>query len=153
MVDKEKDTQVVNELEARLKELRAGRRTPLQEQNPVGIVEQPGWTYCQVVENPGAVQRYLRAGWIPCGEHDISLRDDRVQNDHNLGTVLREVVNRHPELCPTAIWMKIPTEIFEEDQKAEAIRRREREKAYNPVEIAKFNPEYYGAKLEERTKI
>lgn len=144
----------MSELEKRIKEIRLGKRTPLQEQNAVGIEEQPGWTYAQVVENPGEVQRYLRAGWIPCNEHDISLRDDRVQNDHNLGTVLREVVNRHPELCPTAIWMKTPTEIYEEDQRPITQARKEREAAYNPINISKNNPgDYYGAKMEEKNEV
>jgi hypothetical protein len=127
-----------------------GRRTPLYKQNALGIQVEEGWIPYQVLEKPGEVERFLRAGYIPCNEKDISLRDQRVQHDHALGTVIREVVNRRPGASSaTAIWMKIRKEDYYEDQQAKAKLNDERAADWNPKNIVKSNPDiYYSGDLD-----
>lgn len=124
--------------------LQMGKRTPLYEQKSLGIKDIPGFRTYQVNEAPGEVEKWIRAGWVPCDEKDIDLRDSRVQHDAQLGTVLRQVVNRKPGASSqTAIWMKIKEEYYIEDQLAKDRRNFERSNALNPKNIAKSNPDVY----------
>lgn len=121
-----------------------GRRTPLYEQQALGIKEKPGFVRYQVLERPGEVERFMRAGWRPVHGDDLDLRDSRVQHDSQLGSVIRQVVNRKPGASAnTAIWMEIEEEYYKEDQAAKDKRNAEASAALNPRNIARSNPDVY----------
>lgn len=128
----------------------AGRRTPLYEQKSLGIKEKPGFRRYQVLEKAGEVERFMRAGWRPVHGDNLDLRDSRVQHDSQLGSVIRQVVNRKPGASSnTAIWMEIEEQYYQEDQLAKDKRNFELAAALNPRNIAKSNPDiYYTGNLE-----
>lgn len=125
-----------------------GRRTPIHAQKATGIKTRPGYTARQIVEKPGRVQMFLDAGYtiIPA---DRLENDGRIQTARGKGSVSREVVNKHrlaPGDTPTAIWMEIPDELYEQDQQEKLRRAQEQENQIDPRRLAQDRPDvYYGA--------
>lgn len=141
-----KDTTTTTDTAVVTKEI--GKRTPMYKQRSMGIKTRPGYVRRQVVEKPGRVEAMQAAGWgVICGK-DENLKDHRLQSDSQLGSVVREVVNRKEGLTPNAVWMEIPEEYYKEDQAAKQQMSDEKSAAWNPKNIAKANGDLYGADLK-----
>lgn len=131
-------------------EEKIGKRTPMYKQRALGIKQRPGFIRRQVVEKPGRVEAMMEAGWTVVSGTDENIRDQRLQNDSQLGSVVRQVVNRNPGLTPNAVWMEIKQEWYDEDMKAKQQMNNERSAAWNPKNIEKANPDqYYGGSLKD----
>lgn len=144
------------ELKEEVTKEKLGKRTPLYKQRSSGIKEKAGFTRYQVLEKPGEIEKFMEAGWRPCTGNDVSLRDRRVQNDTQLGSVVREVVNKRPGAeSQTAIWMEIENEYYEEDQRAKNAMNDAKKAAWNPKNIQASNQHqgYYGGNLDIKNKL
>lgn len=95
-----------------------GKRTPIYAQKKLGIKDRPGWTRRLVNDKPGRIESFLEAGWTPVDGSDQLDDDGRLQSSAALGSKHAPVVNTKPGAMNfRAIWMEIPTELFEEDQR------------------------------------
>lgn len=135
-------------------EKKLGRRTPMYQQRALGIKSKPGFIRRQVVELPGRVESMMEAGWRPVQGADENLRDNRLQNDTQLGSVVREVVNTKVDaMSKTAVWMEIEEKFYKEDMAAKHARMSAKTASWNPKNIQESNPDvYYGADLKIESK-
>lgn len=123
-----------------------GKRTPLHKQKSVGIKARPGFVARQVVEKPGRVEKFLEAGYVFCEGQERLDTDKRIQTANGLGDVCRQVVNFHNlgvGEASTAVWMEIPIEYYEEDQREKLRRAQEQENLINPEKMQAEQPDVY----------
>lgn len=136
-------------------EVRAlGKRTPIYAQKAVGLKPRPGYTARLVVEKPGRVEKFLEAGYEFVSDKSRMDTDNRLQTAQGLGEVCRQVVNKHNLShgdSPYGVWMEIPTELYEEDQRAKLERSVEIEQQIDPRNIHKHNPDVYYTSTYKKT--
>lgn len=91
------------------------QRVPVHRQNLYTPYQREGFHARWVNEVPGAVQRYLNAGWTLV-QGQMENNEKRAQTETQLGNAWRMVVNRSPNApCQTAVLMEIPKELYDED--------------------------------------
>jgi hypothetical protein len=122
------------------------KRTPIHRQKAVGIKEEAGWTYRQVVMKPGRVEQFKEADWeIVNISEDIVDTDNRLQS-RPLGSAYTQIVNKHNLAqgdASSAVWMRIRTELYEEDQKDKSRINSEQENEIDPRRAQAANPDVY----------
>lgn len=96
-----------------------GKRTPIHKQKRVGIKAKKGWSYRLVNDSPGRIQQFLEAGWEIEQDDSVLDTDERMQlSKGQTGKQASAIVNYADNAkTKVAYWMKIPTEIFEQDQR------------------------------------
>lgn len=101
------------------------KRTSVRRRRLLEAKHRPGYVRRWVNEELGAIEDYMAAGWEPvAGEEDAS--DPRLQNNSNLGSVIRRVVNRDPNAnAKYAVLMELPEDEFQARQ-AEQLREVDR---------------------------
>jgi hypothetical protein len=134
-----------------------GKRTPMHKQKAVGIKARPGYVARQVVEKPGRIEQFLEAGYTFCQGQDRFDMDNRIQAAKGLGDLCRSVVNFHnlsAGEAASAVWMEIPEELYEEDQRAKLLRSQEKENEIDPTRLQKDNPDvYYTSQFKKSREI
>lgn len=131
-----------------------GKRTPVHKQKAVGIKQRPGYTARQIVEKPGRVEQFLAAGYTLIEDKSRLDNDGRIQNAKGVGDVCREVVNKHnlsPGDVSTAVWVEIPTELYEQDQADKLNRAQELESQIDPRKVQQENPDVYYTSTYKKT--
>lgn len=147
-----KEVVVINDLgEEEVKPL--GKRVPMHKQKAVGLKPRPGYTARFVVEKAGRIQKFLEAGYQIVKGQDRLDTDNRIQAAKGLGDQCKVVCNwTNLKLgdSPTGVWMEIPTELYEQDQREKLAAVSEVEASIDPRRLQRDNPDaYYGAKFKK----
>lgn len=96
------------------------KRTPIRAEKRLGIKDKPGWTRALINKSPGRVEECLEAGWSIVDDASQLDTDGRLQDGKPLGKEASLRVNkRNDALWTDAVYMEIPTVIFEHDKKLE----------------------------------
>jgi len=126
-----------------------GKRTPIHARKANGFIPREGFTARQVVEKPGRLEQFLDAGYV------LAKGQERMftQNAKGLDSACRAVVNKHNLSAgdaATAVWVEIPTELYEQDQQEKLKAQEAREAEIDPRQMEKNNPDvFYGSKFKK----
>lgn len=127
------------------------KRTPLFKQRVLTANERPGYTRRWVTEKPGRLEAFQEAGWNFVTGNVDEIRDVRAQNASQIGSAIKQCVNPNVrDNAQNAYLMEVPTEWYEEDQKAKREIIREREAALDPKKYQQKDRAFYGSmKIEQ----
>lgn len=103
------------------------KRIPLRERNILTIEDKykrEDFEYRWVNDTPGRIQMFQEAGWEPVRDDEqvIEIGDDSVGRESRKGSTVRKTVNENLE----TVLMKIPKDIYDEEQ---AVKQREVDKS------------------------
>lgn len=122
------------------------KRTPLHKQRILIAEPRAGYQQRWVVEKPGRVEAFQRAGWSTVHKSIDEFRDERIQNPSQMGSIARVVVNQNSRDLPqTAVLMEVPQEIYDEDQLDKRQLIRDREAAIDPKNHQRKDGAFYGS--------
>lgn len=132
-----KDDRINDEMEVRVPETAITRevelkkeRKPMYEQNSLTYLKKdPNYRYREVNDTPGRIERYLAAGWeIVKGTVTDTYTGKGRKETAQQGSAVRSRVNPGQE-HQFGILMRIPINLWNEDQAAKEKRRSDHEKA------------------------
>ena len=129
------------------------KRTPLFKQRTLIADEREGYIRRWVLEKPGRVEAFQKAGWNFVEGNIKDMRDSRAQNASQIGSIVKEVVNPNArDSAKDAYLMEISKDWYEEDQLAKRQVIRDREAALDPKKYRQKDRAFYGSmetKIEE----
>ncbi len=113
-------------------------RISLRNQSALSCEKEPGYTYRWVNDMPGRIATMLRAGW-EFVEDDIQTTYSSASTQENQrGQQVWRVVNQGIDApCREAALMRIPQELFDEDQAALQAEVDEKEATIDPEGLTK----------------
>ena len=128
------------------------KRVPMHKQSAIAVTNKdPNFVYRIVNDSEGRVDQFLAGGYT-IAEDSAESEDDRVQSASQMGSVKRMVVNRGRDAdTKHAVLMKIPREMYDEDQKEKQRQVDETTASYDPGSI-KARGNTYGEGLTEEYK-
>ncbi len=128
------------------------KRVPLHAQRVLNVENKdPNYHYRVVNEDVGRVNKFLTAGWELVTGDVTTSEADRVQDASQMGSVVRRVVNKSKSAnSNTAVLMRIPNELYEEDQAAKQRENDKIEASYDPEKF-KNDPHTYGSMTKKYT--
>lgn len=94
-------------------------RVPLDEQGLLDYYDtDPGYVYRFVNDSPGRIDRFLRAGWVlEEGDTLSTYRKKGAGLESQKSSGIWRTVNYKPNArCKEAVLMKLPKELYDEDQ-------------------------------------
>jgi hypothetical protein len=134
---------------------RERQREPIDQQSLFCIEERPGYQRAVILEYPGRVQRYERAGWVAVTSESADKSDDHGRATSRLDSVMRIVMNFRPDApVHTGVVMEILLEYWNEDLRNfhEALDRKE--ESFNPEKFQQEGFENsYGSMKRTRKQI
>ena len=128
------------------------KRVPVHKQSAIAVTNKdPNFVYRIVNDSEGRVDQFLAGGYVIADDNAES-EDDRVQSASQMGSVKRMVVNRGRDAdTKHAVLMKIPRELYDEDQRAKQAQVDETAASFDP-EGMKARGNYYGDGKKEEFK-
>lgn len=128
------------------------KRVPVHKQSAIAVTNKdPNFVYRIVNDSEGRVDQFLKGGYVIADDNATS-EDDRIQSASTMGSVNRMVVNRGRDAdTKHAVLMKIPREMYEEDQLAKQAQVDETAASFDPGSI-KARGNTYGEGLKEEYK-
>ena len=134
------------------KETSHKKRVPVHKQSAIAVTNKdPNFVYRIVNDSEGRIDQFLAGGYV-LAEDSVESEDDRIQSASQMGSVKRMVVNRGRDAdTKHAVLMKIPREMYEEDQREKQKQVDETSAAFDP-EALKAKANYYGDGVKSEYK-
>ena len=111
-------------------------RVPVHKAKLIKAKEIPGYRTYICNDLPGRIQMFIDAGWEHVYGEENNVSDKTAQTVSQVGSPVRYRVNIRPDApCQWGYLMKIPLELWEEDQHAQQV---EREEAMAQIDPAKY---------------